>query len=79
MAEARTYESVLQEMLMYPERHIHVDMNDLTACCILVDANGEAAVDLALLDAHSEHIDMGSNGGRRCDVVNGPCACGATH
>lgn len=74
MADARTYESVLAELKEFPERHQHTNMNDLRDCCFL-----DGAVDLTLIDLHSHYVDMGSNGGRRCDVREGPCSCGTSH
>lgn len=57
----------------HPENHKH-DFNDLTACCMI-----DGAMVLQVMDAHSEYVNMGTNGGIRCDVTKGPCACGATH
>ena len=70
----RTHEIVLQEIKEHPERHMHVSLSELHSCCFI-----SGATDPALINAHSQYIDMGSNGGRRCDVVRGPCACGAYH
>ena len=36
-------------------------------------------LDLRLMEAHSQYVDMGTNGGVQCDVTEGPCACGAWH
>ncbi len=71
---ARTYDSVLQELKENPERHLHIDLQGLHSCCFI-----DGAIDIALIDAHSQYIDMGTNGGVRCDVISGPCACGAWH
>lgn len=50
--------------------HLH-DFNDLRQC-----ATVEGALVLEILEAH----DVGrTNGGRKCDVLAGPCACGAWH
>lgn len=56
-----------------PDKHKH-DFDDLTACCMV---NG--CLDVAVMDAHQAYVDMGTNGGVRCDVTAGPCACGAWH
>lgn len=56
-----------------PHLHEH-DFNGLQRCCFI---NG--AVDLGVMDAHSQYVNMGTNGGMRCDVRRGPCACGAWH
>lgn len=44
------------------------------ACCYV-----DGALDSRLIDAHSRYVDLGSNGGVRCDTIDGPCACGAWH
>jgi len=36
-------------------------------------------VDLSIMEAHRKHVDLGTNGGVRCDVTEGPCACGGWH
>lgn len=74
MTGERTSQSVLQEIQDFPERHMHVDLSSLNSCCLI-----GGAIDLGLIDAHSQYVNMGSNGGIRCDVVSGPCACGAWH
>lgn len=63
----------LKHIKEHPELHRH-DFNGLQACCFI---NG--AMDLGVIDAHSENVNMGTNGGVRCDVRSGPCACGAWH
>lgn len=65
-----THEEKLREIKERPELHRHKDMNDLTACCVTKDG----AISIALLEAHE-----GTQGGRRCDVATGPCACGGWH
>ena len=57
----------------HPENHLH-DYNELLSCCIF---NG--ALDLSIMDLHSQYIDLGTNGGTKCDVIDGPCSCGAWH
>lgn len=37
------------------------------------------AIDLEVFDAHQRYVDLGTNGGVRCDVVRGACACGGWH
>ena len=69
----RTREEVLEDIKQHPERHRH-DLNGLTACYMI-----GGAVDISLMDVHSQYVDLGTNGGIRCDVVKGPCACGAWH
>lgn len=69
-----TDEEFVKELKDHPERHIHTGMAELTACCM-----AEGVVDLQRIDQHSQYVNMGTNGGVRCDVVSGPCACGAWH
>ncbi len=69
----RIYAVVLEDIKDHPENHIH-NMDALMACSMI---NG--AIDSGLLDAHSKYVDLGSNGGIRCDVIDGACACGSWH
>lgn len=68
-----TYEEKVQEIKEHPERHRH-NFDDLHRCCF-----HDGAVDLGLMEAHQKYASLGTNGGVRCDVVSGPCACGAWH
>lgn len=63
----------LQDISDNPNSHYHV-LADLIDCCKI---NG--AVDIELMDAHSKYVDLGTNGGTQCDVISGPCSCGAWH
>jgi len=63
----------IADIQAHPEKHKH-DFDDLTACCMV---NG--CLDTSVMDAHQAYVDMGSNGGVKCDVTSGPCACGAWH
>ena len=56
-----------------PERHMH-SSDELRACCTY-----DGGVDFSILDAHSKYVDLGSNGGVKCDAIDGPCSCGAWH
>ena len=67
----RNHKEVLRDIREHPENHRHT-FDGLTTCCMI---NG--AIDISIMDAH-EGI-LGQNGGRKCDVTSGPCACGATH
>lgn len=67
------YDDKLKDIKEHPELHRH-DFPQLHACCMVGDA-----VDLELMEAHSRYVDLGTNGGQRCDVVSGPCGCGAWH
>ena len=71
--EKRTYATVLQDIKEHPDRHQHRDTNDLMACCYI-----DGAIDLSLQEAH-ERVSTRTNGGKRCDVISGPCSCGAWH
>jgi hypothetical protein len=79
---ARTYADVLEEIKNYPERHLHLEFQTLQACCVVeVTENGNVvqAIDPRLLEAHTDYAPLGYNGGRACDVLDGPCSCGAWH
>lgn len=62
----------LEDIKAHPDRHRHT-FSGLTACCTI-----DGVLVLQLQEAH-EHVGCGMNGGRQCDVVSGPCACGAWH
>lgn len=66
-------QEVLEDIRTHPEQHRHT-FAELQLCCLV-----GGALDLSLVDAHSEYIDLGTNGGVRCDVISGPCSCGAWH
>lgn len=69
-----TREEKLQDIKDYPEKHRH-NFEELRECCTTVDE----ALDLSLMDAHSIYAPVGKNGGRNCDVTEGPCSCGGWH
>lgn len=69
----RTAESVIQDIKDHPENHKH-DFAGLQQCCFI---NG--AIDCSVMEAHSKYVDLGTNGGVKCDTTSGPCACGAWH
>lgn len=62
----------LDDIKKNPNNHMHT-FDELTLCCMV-----DGAFDCMLMEAHSD-IGIGDNGGVRCDVVKGPCACGAWH
>ena len=66
-------EEKVKDIKEHPENHKH-DFGGLQMCCWY-----EGSIDLQLMDMHSEHVDLGRNGGVKCDVTEGPCACGAWH
>lgn len=66
-------QSKVQDIKDHPERHRH-DFSGLTSCCMV-----DGALDSRVQEAHSRYASFGANGGQRCDVSSGPCACGAWH
>lgn len=64
------FETRLKEIKDNPDQHRH-NFWELQACCTV---NG--AIDLMLMEVHPE---LGRNGGQKCDVISGPCSCGAWH
>ena len=66
-----TREEKLQDIRENSDRHRHVDMNELHACCFV-----DGALDMGLIEAHEGTVPQRNPGGR-CDVLSGPCACGA--
>ena len=76
----RQYGEVLDDIVTHPGEHHHSNLNALSACCLVAHKpGGEVAIDLRLIDAHSALVPLGTNGGRNCDVLTGPCSCGAWH
>ena len=69
-----TREELIKDIREHPERHRH-SFSGLQACCM--QASG--ALDLMLMELHGRYVNLGTNGGIRCDVTDGPCACGAWH
>ena len=65
-----TREEKLKDILDHPEKHKHT-WEELVDCC-LVGTN----IDFKLMNAH---LAVGYNGGAKCDVIEGPCSCGAWH
>jgi len=65
-----TFEEKLKNIREHPELHKHT-FDDLITCSTI---NG--VLDSTLLDAHPT---LGRNGGQKCDVISGPCSCGAWH
>ena len=60
------------EIKARPDLHRH-DYPGLIACCTLADG----AVSLELMDLHCGTVPTRNPGG--CDVLAGPCCCGAWH
>ena len=60
----------LQDIHKHPERHRHT-FGGLDACSTI-----DGSIYLHLMGAHPA---LGYNGGQKCDVTSGPCACGAWH
>ncbi len=74
MMPAQTDEEFFAELQEHPDRHRHAELAGIIACAMV-----DGSVSLLRFDAHSRVVDMGSNGGVRCDVRRGPCSCGAWH
>lgn len=66
-------ETKLEDIRKNPRRHRHT-YDGLVACCTI-----GGAISMQLVGAHQKHVDLGTNGGIRCDVTEGACACGAWH
>lgn len=63
-----TREERLKDIKTNPSNHRHT-FEALQQCCMV-----GGALSLELMDAHEGII-----GRAECDVVSGPCSCGATH
>jgi len=68
-----TRQEKLKEIKEHPERHRHT-FEVLQGCCF-----HDGALATQIMEAHEQHACTGRNGGRSCDVISGPCACGAWH
>lgn len=68
-----TREELYKQIKDHPELHRHKTFNDLQRCCFI-----DGAIDAYALELH-EQISNRRNGGRLCDVEEGPCSCGAWH
>lgn len=67
--EQRTHKEVLKDIHQHPDKHRH-DFDGLQQCCMI-----DGAIDVSLMDAHGGLAGPG----QRCDVKEGPCACGGWH
>lgn len=66
----------LEDIKQNPDKHRRHTFVELEACCFV----GGSSRLLLLRVAHSQHAPVRINvDGSRCDVVSGPCSCGATH
>lgn len=68
-----THDEKLKDIKEHPKNHRHT-FNALQQCCMV-----DGVMHLDLIDAHGKYVDLGTNGGVKCDVTTGPCACGAWH
>ncbi len=73
LADDPAYVARLIDIKARPELHRHT-FAELQTCCTL-----GGVVHVGLLDAHAKYAPTGNNGGKRCDVIQGACACGAWH
>lgn len=64
----------LRDIRENPENHKHLDLHEITACCMV-----DGVLDLSLMQAHTIYAPVSFNGGQPCDVTEGPCSCGAWH
>ena len=69
----------LQHIKDYPGQHVHFDVERLMSCCMVDMGHGYFAVVAQLMDAHQQYTPLGRNGDHNCDVMDGPCNCGAWH
>ncbi len=74
MTYKKWFEYIKHDIIHCPEMHKH-DYEELRKCCITPDG----AIDLKIMDLHSQYVDLGENGGIQCDVISGHCSCGACH
>lgn len=51
--------------------------NDVTSASMRLTDDGRAAIDMQVMQSFEGRY--GSNGGKGCDVAEGPCSCGAWH
>lgn len=61
----------LKEIGEHPEWHKH-NYHQLVLCCLV-----DGILNATLMQAHAG--TAGTNGGVKCDVIEGPCVCGAWH
>jgi len=61
----------LKDIQEHPKNHQH-DFEGLVRCCTT-----GVGIDSRLMEAHEKFCSV--NGGKRCDVTEGPCSCGAWH
>jgi hypothetical protein len=66
-------EEKIKDIKENPNDHRHT-FAQLQHCCII-----DGAIDLSVMDAHSKYVNLGTNGGVRCDTTEGPCSCGGWH
>ncbi len=68
-----TKKEKIEDIKKNTKNHRH-NFNELQACCMV-----DGCIDTELMEAHTKYASLGENGGVKCDVVDGPCACGAWH
>jgi hypothetical protein len=68
-----TKDEKLKDMREHPGRHHHT-YDDLMECCIV-----DGYVDLYLVESHGILCNTNVRGWGTCDVIKGPCRCGAWH
>ncbi len=60
-----------EDIILNPHKHVHT-FAGLMYCCKI---NGK--MHAGLLETHELHVKVGPTD--RCDVMSGPCSCGAWH
>ena len=71
MTHEERYTAKLRSIREHPEQHQHSFEALHTCCCI------DGFMELSLMEAHRRLVPQRNPGG--CDVVSGPCSCGAWH
>ena len=67
------HQEKFEDIVKNPEKHRHT-YEELIVCSMI-----DKVLKLSLLVAHQKYAPVGMNGGIRCDVTEGPCACGVWH
>jgi hypothetical protein len=65
---------MIDQLRHHPERHVHRFREELEKCC---KVNGQFAP--VLLELHYIYSKIHNANNDPCDVLEGPCTCGAWH
>jgi len=66
-------EERIKDIKEHPGDHRHT-YEKLQACC-----TKGGVIYMEVMDAHSKYVNLGTNGGVKCDTTEGPCSCGGWH